>query len=153
MPWLDQQGKLFGRLNIIDLGVVVLVCALTALSYSAIVKRYRTVSPYPLSANTGWVRTDIILSPERAVLQPYLKPGSRELSARNGLPVAEIVSSSPNADGSLTVQVRLCVSQDSAGRMYYDGTPLLPGRSLRINTNSCIVEGFVASSPVPEAGP
>ena len=153
MRWIDGQGRLFGRLNVIDLVIVVLVCVLTALAYSVIVKRYRTVSPYPLSSNTGWVRTELRLTPERAVLQSFITPGLKELSVRNGLPVAEILLCSGTPDGGLLVSVRLCVSRDKANRIYYEGTPLLPGRSLRINTNACIIEGFVASTPVPETDP
>lgn len=151
--WLDRQGRIFGRVNIIDLAIVMLVCVVTALAYSAIVKRYRMVSPYPLSTNTGWVRTEIKVSPERAILQPLIKPGLKELSVRNGFPVAEILSCKAAPDGGLLVSVRLCVSRDHEGRIYYEGTPLLPGRSLRINTDTCILEGFTASALVPETSP
>ena len=153
MRWIDERGRLFGRLNVIDLAIVILVCVLTVLAYSAIVKRYRIVSPYPLSTNTGWVKTDIRLTPERSVLQSLIKPGLKELSLRNGLPVAEILSCHTIPEGGMQVSVRLCVSHDRAGRIYYEGTPLLPGRSLRIITETCIIEGFVVSPPVPETTP
>ena len=140
---MDERGRLLGRMNVIDLAAVALICAVVAAAYVRLTAPHRIAPPYPSGAVRAWVEADLRLPRDQTWMQEHLVPGARQLDARNGDVLAEI-RAGRLADSGCVVTVRLRALRDGAGRLLYGDAPLVPGRQLRIETESSVVEGWVS---------
>jgi len=144
MPLLDRKGRLLGRFNIFDLFVVCVVAALAAIAYVKLSAPQRVAPPFA-SAET---RVAVVVALQLPVDQPwmcdYAKGGLAEIDPRTGAPVAEVLGCAVR-DSFPTVDLRLYAVRDDEGRILFEGQPLLPGRSLEINTDAAILSGVVRS--------
>lgn len=144
MRLLDNRGRLFGRMNVIDLTVVAVLCAVGAAVYVRVSGVGRPVQPYALDTNTVRAIIDLRLPAEHAWLDPHIEPGLHQADPRTGEVVAEVVSKQIDAAGGLVVTARLRAVRDSRDRLLYGDGPLVPGRKLTIETPMCHIEGIVA---------
>lgn len=158
MPILDKKGRFFGRLSIIDAAIVLVVCVLAAALYGAVTRMYRVPAPYPADPHHEWLAVDIRLPRGQSWMADHIEPGARQLSARDRIPMAEIVEASLLPSGGVAVRVRLYVVRDTEGRPVWDNELVVAGRNVLIRTPSCYVEGRVSSvgsadPPAPAGGP
>ncbi len=145
MRLLDEKGRLFGVVNVIDLTIVAILCAVGAAAYVRISLTGSPAQPYALEANTVHAITDLRLPPERAWLDPHIEPGLQQADPRTGEVVAEVIGKRADiATGGLVVTVRLRAVRDGRNRLLHGDGPLVPGRRLTIDTPSCQIEGIVA---------
>ncbi|MBN2309743.1 MAG: DUF4330 domain-containing protein [Candidatus Hydrogenedentes bacterium] len=147
MGIIDEKGRLFGRLNVIDLLAVAIVCVLTAAVYVKLTSAYRLAPQYLLPREAFSVDVELRLPPDQAWMADYVAAGMRHVDAHSGRILAEILGVEPTPGGSLAVRVRLLVVEGQLDRVLFNGTPVVPGQRLRIETERCVVEGCVSSIP------
>ena len=142
MPLLDQNGRLFGKLNLFDLFVVLMVVAMVVLGYRWLTVDYRVAPPYTLDSTAVAIEIDLLLPPGREWLCDYVTEGLEEKDPRSGTPRARL-RGCRTEDGRTLVQVELNGVRDGSDRILYRGEPLLPGRELRLETEAVLLEGVV----------
>ncbi len=145
MPFIDEKGRILGKLNVIDLFVVALICLISTLGYLKLTAPHRVASPYPTSSNTKWITIELRLSDDKSWLIQKVVPGALQLDGRSGKPNAEIISATDTKNEGPMVIVKVLASVDPQGRLVFGPALLVPGRELRIETSQCIVEGLVAA--------
>ncbi|NIA15196.1 MAG: hypothetical protein GWP08_14080, partial [Nitrospiraceae bacterium] len=144
-------GRLFSIVNVIDLFVVVVVCLIVVVAYLRLSSARDVRSPYPLSSIIVWVDVELRLPPENVWMQSIVTPGLIQRDARSGDPIIEIVSCERDQDaGGLIVHARVRASRESGGRLVFDNARLIPGRKLRVETETCFIDGVVRAVRVPE---
>jgi len=149
---LDREGRLFGRVNILDAAVLLGAVLAGAAAYHLLTSGNRVAPPFALPENSAWVDTTLWLPPGEAFLQDSLTPGDLQREPRTGEPIAELVSSHLNLRG-FWVELRLYAQRDAEGRWLYRDRQLLPGRELEIETQNVVILGKVASFAPPHAVP
>jgi len=151
MPLLDSQGRIFGKANLFDLFLVVVLIAVVALAYQRLTIDYRVAPPYATGTLRVVVTVDLQLPEAHAWLAEEALPGLTEIDPRSGEARAEVLGHHME-DGIPLVSLKLFAVRDGAGRVLFEGSPLLPGRMLEINTESLILEGVVRRMQ-PEESP
>lgn len=142
---LDAEGRLLGKINIVDLAIVAIVCAAVAGAYVKLSAPYRVAPPFSVGASRLWVEVDIQLPPDQAWMEAYALPGDKQYDGRSGEVNAEILGTErPEPGGVLMVRARVLATRDESERLFYDGRRLAPGRQLRLETARAIVEGVVS---------
>ncbi len=144
MPLLDKKGRLLGRFNIFDLFVVCVVAALAAIAYVKLSAPQRVAPPFASAETRVTVAVALQLPEDQPWICDYAKTGIAETDPRTGEPVAEVLGCGLR-DGFPTVDLRLNAVRDNGGTVLFEGHPLLPGRSLEINTEAVILSGVVRS--------
>jgi hypothetical protein len=145
MRLLDDKGRLFGVVNVIDLAVVAILCAVAAAAYVRISGPGRPAQPYALETSTVTAIVDLRLPADRVWLGQYIEPGLQQIDPRTGGVVAEISAKrTDDAAGGLVVTVRLRAVRDGRDRLLYGDGPLVPGRKLTVETPACHIEGIVS---------
>ena len=142
MPFVDKEGRLLGHLNIFDLFVVCAVVALSLIAYYKLSAPQRVAPPFDTEATHAALSVTLQLPVDQPWICDYAQPGIAERDPRTGEPTAEILGCAVR-DGSPIVDLRLHAVRDGAGRILFEGQPLLPGRSLEINTDVAILSGVV----------
>jgi len=144
MTLLDERGRLLGRLNLIDLLVVVVLCALVAAAYVRLTASYRVAPPFALPQTTvRWAEVELQLPQTYDWICDAATSGSQEHDPRSGDLVAEVLSCSL-VEGLPHVRLRVCALEDTSARLLFKNDRLVPGRTLRIETENCILDGVVA---------
>ena len=144
MALIDERGRLFGRINLVDLFVVLFVCAAGAVAYSWLTPSYRVAPPYSLSSKGVWIEVDLYVESELAWIGESLTPGQVRLDPRSGRVMAEILGTEEiGSHGGLVVHTRLQAVGDEAGRYFFQGKTLVPGQEIRIETDESVIEGRV----------
>lgn len=142
MPLLDTKGRLFGKLNLFDLFLVVAVVTLVVLGYQWLAVSHRVAPPYALDSTAVTVRLDLQLPRDRAWLCDAAVADLQETDPRTGEPRARVLGCEMHDDRAI-VRLEVHAVQDGAGRVIYRGMPLLPGRELRFETDAVILDGVV----------
>lgn len=142
MPLLDKKGRLLGRFNIFDLFVVSVVAALAAIAYVKLSAPQRVAPPFALEENRAPVGVALQLPADQPWMCDYARPGLSERDPRTGEAITEILGCTIR-EGFPTVDLRIHAVRDSEGRILFEGQPLVPGRSLEINTDTAILSGVV----------
>lgn len=142
MPLLDSNGRLFGKLNLFDLFLILVVLAIVVLAYQRLTVDYRVAPPYALEARQVTVAVDLQLPRELAWLCEAATAGLQETDPRSGEARA-IVKGCRVEDGLPMVSLQVFAVRDGADRILFEGAPLLPGRTLQIDTDVLILEGVV----------
>lgn len=142
MPLLDKKGRLLGRFNIFDLFVVCVVAALAAIAYVKLSAPQRVAPPFALEENRALVGVALQLPADQPWMCDYAKPGLAERDPRTGEAIAEVLGCAIR-EGFPTVELRVNAVRDSEGHILFEGHPLVPGRSLEINTDAAILSGVV----------
>ena len=149
MPLLDREGRLFGRLNLIDLAVIVSVCLIASVAYVRLTVPYRVAPPFALSKTIHWVQLDLQLPAQQTWTCDVAKPGVQELDPRSGAPIAEILGCAV-VNGFPEVHLKVRAVMDASGRLLFENVRLVPGRKLTLETDACFLEGIVARVETPE---
>ncbi|MCP4643153.1 MAG: DUF4330 family protein [bacterium] len=144
MRIVDDKGRLFGRVNLLDLFLCAVAVLAGVVGYVKIMAPERSAPVYSAGEADTWVIADVALPPGRAWMVEPAVPGATQIDPRTGTPIAEIVSAESDSDGLVTVRMRLRVAKDSAGRLVFGNILLLPGQRVRIETDACVIEGNVA---------
>lgn len=145
MRFVDGKGRLFRLVNVIDLLAVLAVCVVVVAGYGLLMAPYRGAETYPLQSAVVWVRVEVRLPAEQVWMREHAAPGLCELDPRSGEPVAEIVACEADAaTGGLVVTARVRALREGEERLTYGRGPLVPGRTLYINTAQCRIEGTVS---------
>ena len=150
MRLLDDRGRLFGLVNVIDLALVLLVSLVVVTGYLRLTAPGRWAEPYPLPDEQVHADTVLRVPADRAWIARYIEPGLAQRDARSGKALAEVTGMSHREDGQLDVRLRLRAARDADGTLLYDGTRLAPGRGLKIDTPACTIEGTVAAVDAPD---
>ncbi|MBI1320859.1 MAG: hypothetical protein GC168_18190 [Candidatus Hydrogenedens sp.] len=143
MPFIDREGRLLGRLNLIDAALLLGALLAGAAAYHVLTAGNRVAPPFALPENTAWVDATLWLPPEQAFLLPHLKTGSAQRDPRTGAVLADITGAAADAQG-VRVELRLSAQRDSEGRWIYRSRALLVGRELEIETETVALKGLVA---------
>jgi hypothetical protein len=144
MRFIDDKGRLFRKLNVIDLLIVLVVCLFVAVAYVKLTAPYRIAPQYPLPDSGEWIEVDIVLPSEQSWMKAFAAPGLTQLDARSGERIAQILGSHENKDGLTVVVARVRAGRDRQGRKIFDRHLLVPGQKVRIETEECVIEGYVA---------
>jgi hypothetical protein len=142
MPLLDRNGRILGKLNLFDLFLVVVVVAVVVLAYQRLTVDYRVAPPYALESQQAVVTVDLQLPREQAWICDVATSEAEETDPRSGDARARILGCALE-DGVPVVSLRIFAVRDGADRILFKGSPLLPGRSLRLETEVVILEGVV----------
>jgi len=140
MRLIDEKGRLPGRLNVVDLFVVVLVCLVVAVGYVKLAAPHRITPQHLLPKTRTWVEVEVRAP---AWLAPFASTGLVQRDPRSGEVVAEIVGCRQTADGAAAVAVQLLAARDAQGRLIFGDKLVVPGQWLLIETDGCVVEGAV----------
>jgi len=143
--FLDDKGRLLGRLNIIDAAVLLAALLAGVTAYQVLTAGHRVAPPFALEENSGWRLVEIWMPPSDAFLAEDLQRGAWQPDPRSGEPIARIEGWEVVAGRGLRVDVALWCQVDSEGRVLYRSRQLLPGRELEIETEVCVVLGKVVS--------
>lgn len=142
MRLLDDQGKVFGKLNTFDLFIAVVVVTVAALLYRWLAAPYRVAPPYALDENQVSVHADLQLPPGQRWMCDQVKVGAVEVDPRTGAPRAEVTGCAVEED-SAVITLTVHAIRDGQGRLLFEGEPLVPGRTLQLETEVAILEGVV----------
>lgn len=142
MPLVDKDGRLLGRLNIFDLFVVCAVVALSLIAYYKLSASQRVAPPFASETTHAALLVSLQLPVDQPWMCDYAQPGIAERDPRTGEPTAEIVGCDVR-DGFPVVDLRVHAVRDGGGRVLFEGQPLLPGRTLEINTDVAVLSGVV----------
>jgi hypothetical protein len=140
---LDKQGRLFGRLNLIDLLVIVAVCLLATVAYVRLTVPYRVAPPFALSETTHWTEVLLQIPAEQTWTCDVATKGIQELDPRSGEPTAEVLGCT-TVNGFPQVHLKVRAVQDANGRLLFENDRLVPGRQLTIETDACTLDGIIA---------
>lgn len=146
MPVAEARGRRFGRLNLIDLALVIGACLVGAALYVRLSPAYRVAPPYQGDA-VDWVTIELQLPPGMGFLCDSARAGLTALDPRTGAATARVQGCNAADPPRVTVQLR--AARDAQGRWFHDNTPLVPGQSLRIETEACVLEGRIATAQGP----
>jgi hypothetical protein len=152
VPLLDRDGRLFGRVNILDAAVLLGAVLAGVAAYHLLTAGNRIAPPFALPENSAWVSATLWMPPGEAFLQNSFTPGDLQRDPRTGEPIAELISSHVNLRG-FWVELRLYAQRDAEGRWLYRDRHLLPGRELEIETSNVVLLGKVAALSPPPAVP
>ena len=151
MRVVDDKGRLFSIVNVIDLFVVVVVCLVVVVGYLRLSSTRDVASPYPRASTTVWADTELRVPPEDAWMQSMITSDLTHRHPRSGEAIIEIISCQPAPDtGGLSVHLRVRASLESSGRLVFDNARLIPGRKLRVETETCFIDGVVGTVRVSE---
>ena len=142
MPLLDSNGRLFGKLNLFDGFLVLVVLAVAVLAYQRLTVDYRVAPPYALETHQVTLAVDLQLPREWAWLCEEATAGLQETDPRSGEARA-IVRGCRLEDGLPLVALQVFAVRDDADRILFEGAPLLPGRTLTLDTETLVLEGVV----------
>jgi len=142
MPLLDDRGRLLGKFNLFDFFVVVLLAALVVIAYRGLTVAHRVAPPYALDENRVTVAASLQLPADQAWMCEFAQPGTAEIDPRTGDARAEVLGCAIE-DGMPVITLRIHAVRDATGKILFEGTPLLCGRELQLETASAILEGVV----------
>ena len=141
---MDGKGRLFGRVSVVDLAMVLLVCAVVVAGYRHFSAPYRGVPGAASGAEAAWTPIEIVLPPEEVWVADFDFTDAVERDVRSGAPLARLTGGKVDARGIPVVYAEVLASEGETGVRYYREQPLVPGQRIRIDAPSCIVEGKVA---------
>jgi len=144
MRFIDDKGRLFSKLNVIDLLIVLVVCLVVAVAYVKLTSPFRITPQYALPDSGEWIEVEIVLPSEQSWMNAFAEPGLTQLDARSGERIAEVLGSRQNEDGLTVVEARVRAGRDRQGRKIFDRHLLVPGQKVRIETEACVIEGYVS---------
>jgi hypothetical protein len=135
-------GKLPGRFNFFDLFIALVTVTLALLLYRWLAAPYRVAPPYALEQNRIIVAADLQLPPNHNWICDLLSGGAVEVDPRTGSPQAEVTGCVAEGDTTI-VSLRLHAVRDAQDRLLFEGSLLVPGRTLQLETAQAILEGVV----------
>jgi hypothetical protein len=142
MPLLDEEGNLFGLVNVVDAGAVVFMLLLVVGGVGAYT--YETAgddTPEPMVFQQVVVESTNVSGPVGALRAgPVSTPG---IVAVENVEVRE-----KGNNTTVRFAVRLRVEQRN-GLVYYDGSRLFIGRTLTLDLGQVTVEGTVVEAYEP----
>ena len=142
MPLLDHNGRILGKLNLFDGFLILVVTTITVLAYQWLTVDYRVAPPYALESTEVLAYVDLQLPRDQAWLCDSATSGLEEVDPRSGEARAKVQSCTVE-DGLAIVHLEVHTVRDGAGRLLFEGRPLLPGRTLQLETAAAILEGVV----------
>jgi hypothetical protein len=141
MSIIDQQGRLFGWVNVVDLFVVVLVC-------STLVAGVAVVNPLSDDAEPAQRFATVDLGTHPNHIAAQVGEGDRmRIGARNM--TVEDVYYSPRGNDSVKIFTRLRIPGEEVSNgvdnavFYFDGEPLRPGSSIDFETATVSLTGTI----------
>jgi hypothetical protein len=145
MAMIDEKGRLFGKLNLLDLAVITAVLVVFAAAWVRLSAAWHPDQRYPLPETMAPVEVELVLPPDRDWLVPLIRAegrGAAQRDARSGRVLAELLDARREA-GRAVVSARLQAKQDETGARYYRAKRLVPGVPLELKTDACVVTGVV----------
>ena len=161
MGILDNRGRLFGKLNVIDALVVILIIGLIAAA------GYRFTASGMTRAADSTVRYTIMIEGVREFTIPYYQIGLRAFDARNGEFIGHIVGvryepltvHMPLFDGTVVyvertdifrvfVEIEASARETDTAILVEGAYELNVGRRVHLNTKFIDVEGIIFSAEI-----
>lgn len=147
---LDEKSRIAGWINVIDLLVALLLCAVAATAYVRLTKPYRIAQPYRTNASRHWVNVEMRLPEDRLWMADIIRPGIHQVDARSGEAILEILGVRPAPD-HLILSVRVSALVDGQGRLVYQDRLLVPGLVIVVETDAFAFQGWVTRVSGPAA--
>jgi hypothetical protein len=148
---IDEDGQLFGLINVIDALVILFVIAIVGAGIALI-------GPFGGPADTRYATIDLGPQPEYTASQITAGDQWNPQGGSGGLTIREVFVS-PRADGDRHVIVRAAVNGSAidpeAGNqsaIRFAGEPLRFGRTMMIETTQYVAEGTVTDVSFEENG-
>lgn len=150
MPILDSKGRLFGRVNIIDLAALVLILVVLVVAVGA---RFRGGT---LTQNMRFLQRDapvvvtLVLRDDASFMADQVRVGDARRDAEGVRAQAARVLPAPGHGGPARVEIWLRSSVSSEGRRMYGAHRLQVGHPFRVELEEYQLHGYVES--IEEAG-
>ncbi|MBI3098558.1 MAG: DUF4330 family protein [Planctomycetes bacterium] len=155
MPILDESGRLFGKVNVIDLAVLGVVAVVAA---TLAVRWYGTPwGPRPVSNEAAWVPVEIEIVVDPTVVESLIRKGSTQ-SAGSGTRIAarivevvprsyrELVKGDPlNGDRRVLLVTIRVMARGYPGSRWpsFGARPVMPGALFRFEAEEYAFEGYI----------
>ena len=154
MRIVDQNGRVFGRVNFIDLTAAITAILVAAAAYGYFSAPHRTAPESLRTVGGAWCEVVLRLTADQGWLVESIEAGQQERDARTGELLAEVQSAERLPDGDVEVRIHCRAIPEQDGHFSVDGKRLVPGERLKIRTEGCVLEGFIRSArPVERAAP
>jgi len=136
---IDDEGRLFGRVNIIDAFVVLVVIAVVFAGLLFVL----VPDSSPSSSATRYATIDLGTQPD--YVATLITEGD-SIQEDNGetITITDVYATASGSDRRVRVRARITAPVDS-GTITYDGTPLRVGRNIRLQTDEYTTQGTVTS--------
>lgn len=155
MTWIDDTGRLFGKVNVIDLAAL----AIGAVVVTTLLVRWfgSPWGPQPVADEAAWLPVEIEVVVEPTVVEALIRKGSTQ-SAGSGSRVAarvidvtprsyrEILGTDPiNGDRRVLVVTVRVMARGYPGSVYptFGIRPIAPGATFRFEAEDYAFEGHV----------
>jgi hypothetical protein len=148
MEVLDKKGRLFGVLNLIDLLVIALLAVVITGAYVRLSAPHRVAPAFPVGDNVTWIEVTLELPETQPWICDFALAGVVERDRRSGEPIAEVLGCAIQ-EGVPRVSIKLRAQADGTGGWAFDNARVVPGRTLRLETEACVLEGVVARVGAP----
>ncbi|ELZ23703.1 hypothetical protein C475_15568 [Halosimplex carlsbadense 2-9-1] len=135
MPIIDEEGRLFGTVNVVDALVVLLVLAVGVAGVAL-------VAGGASSDETRYATVDLGTQPEYVVEQLSTGDTSNLTNSPGNLTISDIHVSSNESNVNALVRVAVA-GQVTEGTFTYGGEPLRLGRTLEFDTDAYAVNGSI----------
>jgi len=140
---IDDEGRLFGAVNVIDALVVLLVLAVTVAGVALVFGQSDEPAPEP---ETDTVYATLDLGTQSSTIATAINEGdSYEVTGSNSLTISDLYVT-PSGDGRPRVLARVALTgqiSDQYEGISYDGAPPRLGRSLEIAPGEYRVDGRI----------
>jgi hypothetical protein len=148
MKLIDEKGRIFGRINILDIFIAVVALVSLAAIYMVIVHRDKLKSTLVGEDEMWYMQIEIITSQDDVWLKKYVLPGYTE-KERYGRPAWQIVDIKEiideNLKNRLLVKVRIAVYKERRGTVYYGRYNMVVGGEIRLEGSAFSLKGVIYS--------
>jgi len=143
MEFIDERGRLFGLVNVIDALVVLLVLAV-------LVAGLALVYPPGAGGEPASRYATVELAQQPAYVADRISAGDRMVTRAGNVTVTDVYVTDAETDTTVVARVEvngtLVEREDRSGRAFvYDEEPLRAGRRLDINTTEYTARGIVTN--------
>lgn len=136
MALLDEDGRLFGMVNVVDALVVLLVLAVVAAGAALV---FSDGSEEAREPEKRYATLDMGTQP--SYVANLISEGDSETRNRNNLTVTDVYLTDQGDEKRVLVRVRLESPPNEDGPFTFNGAPLRVGRSLKISTERYSASG------------
>lgn len=148
MKVIDEKGRIFGKINVLDAAILIVFCITIVSAYMFIVHRDKLKSVL-LGEDEKWYTTiEVIANADDIWMKRHIKAGDALRDSR-GKPVWQIldVKEIPDENGQkrLLLKLRLAVLRERTGALYYGKYTLIVGGEIILDKSDYSIKGIIYS--------